>query len=78
MAARRKFWGWGLEGQGPNEEQAKGITRTLEEHFGTELSMRPEPRLADITLPEPRIDPPASLADICTDDPHDYFRMREF
>ena len=27
--ARRKFWGWGNEGDGPNEEQARGIARTL-------------------------------------------------
>ena len=25
--ARRKFWGWGNEGDGPNEEQARGIAR---------------------------------------------------
>jgi alkyldihydroxyacetonephosphate synthase len=71
MVARRKFWGWGLEGQGPNEEQAQGITRTLAERFGRELSVRPEPRLADVSLPAPRIVPPASLAAICTDDPHE-------
>jgi alkyldihydroxyacetonephosphate synthase len=71
VAARRKFWGWGLEGQGPSEEQARGIVKTLEQRFGRELSLRPEPRLADLALPEPRIAPPASLAGLCTDDPHE-------
>jgi alkyldihydroxyacetonephosphate synthase len=71
MAARRKFWGWGLEGQGPNEEQARGITRTLAERFGTELTLRPEPRLADIALPTPRIRPPQNLAELCSEDPHE-------
>ena len=26
-AARRKFWGWGYEGGGPNPEQQAGIAR---------------------------------------------------
>lgn len=71
METRRKFWGWGLEGQGPNEEQATGIARTLAERFGADLTLRPEPRLEDLTLPPPRVKPPAALVEICTDDRHE-------
>jgi len=71
MTATRKFWGWGLEGQGPDEEQALGIARTLAGRFGTDVTLRPEPRIEDVELHAPRVKPPAALAGICTTDPHE-------
>ncbi len=32
---RRRFWGWGREGEGPDETQALGIARALAERFGS-------------------------------------------
>ena len=68
--ARRKFWGWGNEGEGPDEEQCRGIAKTLAERFGVDVALAPEPRLEDVSLPEPRIAPPAALAERFSRDPH--------
>lgn len=69
---RRKFWGWGNEGEGPNDEQARGIGRMLAERFGIdEVHVAPEPRIKDIVLPKPRISPPSALAGICSQQPFD-------
>jgi len=70
--ARRKFWGWGLEGAGPTPEQCEGIRRGLAERFGDrELALAPEPRLEDLRLRAPRVAPPPALAAICSDSPFD-------
>jgi alkyldihydroxyacetonephosphate synthase len=68
--ARRKFWGWGNEGDGPSEEQARGIARTLAERFGVAVELAPEPRLEDVALPAPRVTPPRALGERCFTDPH--------
>jgi alkyldihydroxyacetonephosphate synthase len=66
-APRRKFWGWGLEGAGPDEEQARRLLRTLAERLGgAPLELAPPPRLADVALAPPRVAPPAALAGICS------------
>jgi len=70
MATRRKFWGWGNEGEGPSDEQAVGIGKTLAQRFGvSDLEVAPAPRLEDIALPEPRVAPPDALAEICSSEP---------
>ncbi len=66
MSGRRKFWGWGIEGAGPSPEQCEGIAKTLAARFGVDLSARPAPRLEDVELRAPRIEPPAALAERCT------------
>jgi len=68
-APARSFWGWGYEGGGPDAAQSAGILRTLSESFGTSLEIAPEPREADLALPQPRIAAPATLASLCTDLP---------
>lgn len=66
--ARRSFWGWGHEGAGPTEEQARGVARTLGERFGVALEPpAPPPRLEALALRPPRVRPPASIAALCTD-----------
>src|SRR5262245_9207249 len=71
-AARRKFWGWGLEGAGPSASQGEAIRRTLAERFGDgALELAPEPRLEQLRLRAPRVAPPAALAAICSDSPYD-------
>lgn len=67
--ARRKFWGWGVEGAGPSEEQTRGVARLLSERFGVALAPAPPPRIEEIALRPPRVRPPAALAGLCSDDP---------
>jgi alkyldihydroxyacetonephosphate synthase len=70
--ARRSFWGWGREGEGPDEAQAAGIARALGERFGrTDIRLAPAPRIEDVALREPRVQPPATLAPLCSTEPHD-------
>jgi len=70
MKARRKFWGWGREGEGPSAEQAEGIAKLLSAGFGgVALERRDPPRIEDLELPAPRIAPPASLEEICSSEP---------
>jgi alkyldihydroxyacetonephosphate synthase len=70
--ARRKFWGWGLEGVGPDAAQQEGIAKTLAGRFpGATFTPRPAPRLDEIALRAPRLAPPASLAPLCSSDPYD-------
>jgi len=72
MERRRKFWGWGIEGEGPSAEQAEGVAKLLSAGFGgIALERREPPRIEDITLPAPRMAPPASLAAICSSDPRE-------
>jgi len=62
---RRKFWGWGYEDEGPNDEQCRAIGALLAARFGCVL---PEPvaapTLGEIALSPARLSPPASLAEI--------------
>jgi len=68
--APRKFWGWGREGEGPDEQQAAGVVGTLAGLFGSgDLDLCPAPRIEDVALPGPRVAPPARLSRICRTDP---------
>ena len=72
MERKRKFWGWGIEGEGPSAEQAEGVAKLLSAGFGgVTLERRDPPRIEDIELPAPRMAPPESLAGICSSDPRD-------
>ena len=66
MAARRKFWGWGLEGSGPSDSQAMSIAKKLAGRRGDALELAPPPRLEDLQLRQPRVKPPDALAAICS------------
>ena len=69
---RRKFWGWGFEGEGPSDEQAKGIAQTLGQRLGvSDFEVAPAPRIEDVELVPPRVAPPASLAERCSTTPFD-------
>jgi alkyldihydroxyacetonephosphate synthase len=69
---RRKFWGWGVEGAGPDDTQAAAIGKTLGQRFGVaDLEIAPPPRIQDVVLPKPRVAPPDSLTGLCSDDPFD-------
>jgi alkyldihydroxyacetonephosphate synthase len=68
--AARRFWGWGVEGAGPDREQVGRLGTRVAERFGvaTHAPITP-PTVAEIDLPPPRITPPAALADRFLDDP---------
>jgi alkyldihydroxyacetonephosphate synthase len=68
----RSFWGWGLEGAGPDAEQQDGIRRTLAARFeAPDLALAPEPRVEDLDLPSPKLAPPAALAALCSTAPRE-------
>jgi alkyldihydroxyacetonephosphate synthase len=71
VADRRKFWGWGLEGAGPDDEQQAGIARTLGERFGVELQATAPPTLDEIELAKPRPTAPGSLVSLVSDTAYD-------
>jgi len=69
---RRKLWGWGFEDQQLPFEEIEQAARGAREHLGFEpAEVERPPRLEDVELPAPRIEPPSSLAEICTSEPYD-------
>jgi len=64
---RRKFWGWGYEGEGPTAEQQEKIAALLGARFSiAPPAIQAPPRLEEIALRPPRVAAPAALADICS------------
>ena len=69
---RRSWWGWGWEDQTPDPAQTRAIAGVVAERFGlAELEIHPPVALADLDLPAPRLEPPASLAALCSASPYD-------
>ena len=69
---RRKLWGWGYEDQQASHEEVEQVGRGAREHLGFEpAEVERPPRLEDLELPPPRIEPPAALASICSTDPYE-------
>ena len=73
MAVRqRSFWGWGYEGEGPSEEQRRAIAGALAERFGVDApDPATPPRLEDLDLRQPRLSPPSSLEQACSQSPYE-------
>jgi alkyldihydroxyacetonephosphate synthase len=66
----RRFWGWGVEGAGPNSEQHRKLAATVASRFGADdLTIIAPPTIDELELRAPRVAPPASLAALCTTDP---------
>ena len=71
-SARRKFWGWGNENEGPDEEHRRNIAVLLAARLGCETpEATAPPTVEEISLARPRIAPPASLAASCSTDVYD-------
>ena len=70
--ARRKFWGWGDEGEGPTRSRRAASRATLAERFGVDASSSraAAPRGAR-AAPRRASRRPRALAAICTADPHE-------
>jgi alkyldihydroxyacetonephosphate synthase len=66
---RRKYWGWGYEGEGLSDAEIEEMGRAMRDRFGVEpREASPPPALGALTLPEPRLRPPSSLEPLCTQD----------
>src|SRR5689334_97719 len=75
MAARLKHYGWGREGEGLTAEEERFILERYRKRFAVAgFDEQHPPALADITLKEPRLKPPASLARLLTADRHERAR----
>jgi len=68
---RRSWWGWGWQDEALHDTQAAGLGRAVADRFDHHPPLRPPPRLADLELPAPRVEPPASLTSICSTDRED-------
>jgi alkyldihydroxyacetonephosphate synthase len=71
-ARRRKFWGWGFEDQQPQHAEVERAAAGIRAHlgFGDGVVERPV-ALDEVELPPRRLEPPASLAHLCTSDPYE-------
>jgi alkyldihydroxyacetonephosphate synthase len=76
MSTRRlKFWGWGFEGEGPDQEATKKIAASLAARFGlSDVKVATPPTLDELQLAAPRVPRPAPLEKIVSDDPHERAR----
>jgi alkyldihydroxyacetonephosphate synthase len=71
-ARRRKFWGWGYDGDGLNDQELELVGRLAADRFGlAELRAKDPPRIADIELRPPRVTAPAAIAALASNDPWD-------
>jgi alkyldihydroxyacetonephosphate synthase len=70
-AERRKHWGWGSEARQPSLADLEAMAPLVRERLGFDARAPEEPVPLDrVELPAPRVSPPASLGEICADDPH--------
>ena len=69
---KRKFWGWGYEDEGPTREQQERIAELLAARLGVAVPCpQAPPRLDEIRLRAPRLQPPPTLATFCSTAPYD-------
>ncbi|MCP4035607.1 MAG: FAD-binding oxidoreductase [bacterium] len=70
-----KFWGWGFEGEGPDEAATAKIAAALARRFElADLELIPPPRVEELALRAPRVEPPDTLRKLLIDDPHERAR----
>jgi alkyldihydroxyacetonephosphate synthase len=71
-AARRKFWGWGLEGQRLAASEIEQLGAVFTERLGIDVGrVHESPRVEELDLRAPRLAPPASLESAFSTDPYD-------
>jgi alkyldihydroxyacetonephosphate synthase len=72
MTRRWKFWGWGQEGDGLGGEEERSLLRLYADRLGIAIGERKAPpKVEEIALRRPRIEPPRALAAICTSEPYE-------
>jgi len=70
--AKRRFWGWGIEGAGPDRAQQEKMGETIAARFGAAPRAAIDPPTVDeLDLRAPRVAPPDSLAHLCSVDPEE-------
>jgi alkyldihydroxyacetonephosphate synthase len=70
--AKRKFWGWGLEGEGLAESEIEQLGATFTGRFGLDgVRVQEPPRVDELELRAPRLVPPASLEEVFSPDPYE-------
>jgi alkyldihydroxyacetonephosphate synthase len=68
---RFKHWGWGYEDQQPSPQALRATADAAAGHLGLALGEIESPKpLDDVELVQPRVSPPAQLAEICLADKH--------
>ncbi|MGE0420691.1 MAG: FAD-binding oxidoreductase [Reyranellaceae bacterium] len=66
LPRRMKFWGWGFEGEGATPQERAYVHANAAKRYGvTDFNDTP-PREEEYELRAPRVQPPASLAAICS------------
>ena len=61
-AVRRKFWGWGLEGEGLAADELQQLGAVFTERLGIDgVRVQEPPRVEELDLRPPRLVPPTSL-----------------
>jgi FAD/FMN-containing dehydrogenase len=71
-AVRRKFWGWGLEGEGLTAGEVEQLGAVFAERLGTGgLRVQEPPRVEELDLRTPRLTAPAALEPAFSTDPYD-------
>lgn len=69
---RRKFWGWGFEGEGLDVLAQKALYKRLAESYGlADLALPAVPRVEEFELPAARLRPPSALESLLTDDAYE-------
>jgi alkyldihydroxyacetonephosphate synthase len=69
---RRNHWGWGYADEAASLEDVRAAAPGIAAHLGMgSVDVEAPVPLEAIGLPEPRLDPPAALASICSTDRHD-------
>lgn len=68
---KRSYWAWGTVADEPTEAQRREAAERLSRRFGRSFDVPPQPDLDRVALRAPRIQPPESLAGICTTDKHE-------
>jgi alkyldihydroxyacetonephosphate synthase len=72
VTKRRKFWGWGWEGDGLTDAEIESLGHVIAARLGgADIRLRPAPRLEDLELRRSRLAAPGSLAEMFSDDPRD-------
>src|SRR5262245_29445453 len=70
--ARRKFWGWGLEGEGLAAGEIGQLGAVFTERLGIDsVRAQDPPRVQELDLRAPRLVPPATLEPVFSTDPYD-------
>jgi alkyldihydroxyacetonephosphate synthase len=71
-SARRKIWGWGLDGEGLTASEIEQLAGTLAGRFPIDAGRVLEPpRVAELEMRAPRLAPPASLAAAFSTEPYE-------